>query len=112
MTPPYLFNSNGSLATRPVIQSAPGTVRAGNTFTVQMNTTGNHSFSMVHISSVTHSVNNDQRRIPLEIVSKNGSSFSLRLPSNQNVSVVGVYYLFAMNANGVPSVADDVRISF
>ena len=33
--PPYLFQSNGSLATRPTITSAPATISYGNNFTVQ-----------------------------------------------------------------------------
>ena len=33
--PPYLFQSNGSLATRPTISSAPASISYGNPFTVQ-----------------------------------------------------------------------------
>jgi galactose oxidase len=55
-------------------------------------------------------VNNDQRRIPLEVVSQSGSSFSLKIPSNSNVALLGVYFLFAMNANGVPSVGETLHI--
>jgi galactose oxidase len=110
LTPPYLYNSNGSLATRPSIQASPTTARAGNVITVTMNVDANHTFSLVKMSAVTHSVNNDQRRIPLGIASKSGSTFSLQIPSNTNVALPGYYFLFAMNASGVPSVARTIRI--
>lgn len=111
LSPPYLFNTNGSLATRPSIQSSPTTARAGDTISVAVDTSGEHTFAMVRASAVTHSVNNDQRRVPLSVVSKSGNSFSLKIPANRNVSLTGVYYLFAMNANGVPSIGEDIRIA-
>lgn len=106
-----MFNSNGSLAARPSIQSAPATAKAGDTISVTVDTSGAHTFALVRASAVTHSVNNDQRRIPLSIVSKNGNSFSLKIPANKNVSLTGYYFLFAMNSNGVPSIGEDIRIA-
>lgn len=111
LTPPYLYDASGNLATRPVIQSNPTSAKAGNTITVTMNTNQAHTFALVRTSAVTHSVNTDQRRIPLPVASKAGSSFSLKIPSNQNIALTGIYYLFAMNADGVPSVANDIRIA-
>jgi galactose oxidase len=110
LTPPYLFNSDGSLATRPSIQSSPATGKAGDVITVEMDNDESHSFAFIKISAVTHSVNNDQRRFPLEVVNRNGSKFSLKIPSNKNVALPGFYFLFAMNSKGVPSVARTIRI--
>jgi galactose oxidase len=110
LTPPYMLNANGSLATRPSIQSSPTTANAGNVITVTMDTAGSHTFALIKASAVTHSVNNDQRRVPLEIASQNGSTFSLQIPSNTNVILPGFYFLFAMNADGVPSVGATIRI--
>jgi galactose oxidase len=110
LTPPYLFNADGSSASRPSIQSSPGSAKAGNIITVTTNTGGNHSFSLVKLSAVTHSVNNDQRRVPLSVSSKDGANFQLKIPDNKNVILPGYYFLFAMNSNGVPSVAKIIRI--
>jgi galactose oxidase len=75
-----------------------------------MDTAGSHTFAMVKASAVTHSVNNDQRRMPLAVVSQTGGAFTLRIPANVNVALPGFYFLFAMNANGVPSVAESFHI--
>ena len=63
-SPPYLFNANGSLRRRPVIRTAPAKATTGTTITVTTNST-TPSFSLIRMAAVTHSVNNDQRRIPL-----------------------------------------------
>jgi galactose oxidase len=111
LTPPYLFNRDGSLATRPTIQSFPASVNAGDVIDVVMNTDGSHTFALVKASAVTHSVNNDQRRFPLPVVTQLGSTFSLKIADNPNVALPGHYFLFAMNANGVPSVGVTVRVN-
>jgi galactose oxidase len=105
-----MFNPDGSLATRPSIQSFPATAKAGAIITVQMNTDGSHTFALIKASAATHSVNNDQRRFPLLLVSQNGSTFNLKIPDSQNVALPGYYFLFAMNTNGVPSIGETVRI--
>jgi galactose oxidase len=110
LTPPYLFNADGSLATRPSIQSFPSTAKAGDVINVVMNTDASHTFAVVKASAVTHSVNNDQCRFPLGVVTKSGSTFSLKIVDNTSVALPGYYFLFAMNTNGVPSVGETIRI--
>jgi Domain of unknown function (DUF1929) len=83
---------------------------AGSTISVTMNTAGSHTFAMIKASAVTHGVNNDQRRLPLQLESQNGSLFSLRIAANVNVALPGYYFLFAMNAAGVPSIGETFRI--
>jgi len=108
-TPPYLLNSNGTPATRPVIVSAPQQVLLGGTLavTTQDPVTG---FVLMRLSAVTHTVSNDQRRIPLRIASTSGSSYTLSVPSDPGVALPGYYMLFAMNSAGTPSVASTVQI--
>jgi galactose oxidase len=77
---------------------------------VVMNTSGSHTFALIKTSAVTHSVNNDQRRVPLRVLVRTESTFQLRIPINKNVALPGDYFLFAMNANGVPSVGATIRI--
>ena len=109
-TPPYLLNADGSDATRPTIVAAPTTATAGSTIQV---TTGTQitKFSLMRMSTVTHTVNTDQRRIPLTSTAKSGNTASLTLPADRGVLVPGNYQLFAVDGNGVPSVASTIMIS-
>jgi galactose oxidase len=109
-TPPYLLNADGSARTRPTIATAPATAAAGSTIKV---TTGAPvaKFSLMRMSTVTHSVNTDQRRIPVTASSVSGNTASLKLPADRGVLVPGSYLLFAIDGNGVPSVATTIRIS-
>ena len=108
LTPPYLLNADGTAAPRPVIISAPANGTAGGTLAVSTDTAA--SFALVRLSAVTHSINNDQRRIPLQISARNGNSYTLQLPADLGIILPGYYMLFALNANGVPSVSRTVRI--
>lgn len=109
-TPPYLLNSDGSLRTRPTITSAPTSVATGQTITV---TTGGpvKQFSMVRYGESTHSVDNDQRRIPLSIVSSGRDTYQLAIPSDPGIALPGPYMLFALNAHGTPSVSTTILIT-
>jgi hypothetical protein len=109
-SPPYLFNADGSLATRPTIASAPTSTQTGQTISV---TTGAPvaSFVMIRYGEATHSVDNDQRRIPLSIQSSSGDTYTLSIPSDPGVALPGPYMLFAINASGTPSVAATVTVS-
>jgi galactose oxidase len=111
ISPPYLLNANGTAATQPVISSAPSAAVLGSNIAV---TTASPvvSFVLMRLSSVTHTVNNDQRRIPLQVASTSGaSSYTLAIPSNPGIVLPGYYWLFALNAQGVPSVGAVILIS-
>jgi len=111
LTPPYLLNADGSFASRPAITALGSTVvPLGGTLSVATSTPVS-SFALVRMSSVTHTVNNDQRRIPLAGTTTDGANYVLTLPSDPGVAVPGQYMLFAMNALGVPSVAQVLRVS-
>ena len=108
-SPPYLFKADGTPATRPAITTAPGTAALGANVTVTTDRAVN-AFSLVRMGSVTHSVNTDQRRIPLTASAVNGTSYTLPIPSDPGVVTPGFYMLFAMDANGVPSIAKPVQV--
>ncbi|WP_264354766.1 discoidin domain-containing protein [Pseudarthrobacter sp. MM222] len=109
-TPPYLLNADGSARTRPAIVTAPATAAAGSTIAVTTAAPAT-KFSLMRMSTVTHTVNTDQRRIPLTATSVSGSTASLKLPTDRGVLVPGTYMLFAIDSKGVPSVASTIRIS-
>ena len=107
-TPPYLLNADGTAHPRPSVTTAPTTAARGSAILVT--TSGpTPTFSLSRMSTVTHSINTDQRRIPLLPTGVNGNTASLAIPSDPGVVVPGYYLLFAMDANGVPSVAKTIR---
>jgi galactose oxidase len=110
-SPPYLFNSDGSTATRPVISGVSATrLRAGATITVTMGNTAATRFSLIRMGSVTHSVNSDQRRIALTQVTQSSTRHTITLPADYGVLIPGYCYLFALSSSGAPSVAMTVQI--
>ncbi|SFV17834.1 galactose oxidase early set domain-containing protein, partial [Pseudoduganella namucuonensis] len=109
LTPPYLFNADGSAATRPSITSAPSQVSYESA--VQVKTGGAVSaFSLIRLSAVTHSINNDQRRVPLIFTATDAENYTLRMPENSGIAPPGYYMLFALDANGVPSISTTLRL--
>lgn len=110
-SPAYLFNSNGTPATRPVISAiSASSVIVGNTFTVTTNS-GGAAFSLVRYGSSTHTVNTDQRRIPLTPISVSGTTYTLRVPADSGISLPGYWMVFTMNAQGTPSLARSIRVT-
>ena len=109
-TPPYLYDASGALAARPTISSvSTGATAVGTSFTV---TTGGavDSFSIIRLTSTTHTVNTDQRRIALTPSATAGTTYTLDIPADPGVAVPGVWYIFAL-AGGVPSVASYLTIT-
>lgn len=109
-SPPYLFNSDGTPATQPVITSAPTSATDGQTIAVTTDSPVS-SFSMVRYGESTHAADDDQRRIPLSIVSSSGNTYQLAIPSDPGIALPGPYMLFAMNSAGTPSVATTISVS-
>ncbi len=117
LTPPYLLNANGSAATRPALIAASTSTSATLGGTIAAGTTGQvASFVLMRLSATTHTVNNDQRRIPLSISSTTALSggsyaYTLKMPSaDPGVVLPGYYMLFALNSSGVPSVSTTIQI--
>jgi len=108
-TPPYLLNSDGTTRTRPVINSAPASTTTGSTIPVTTNS-ATLRFALVRMGAVTHSVDTDQRRIPLTPTTVNGTAYSLPIPSDKGTVLPGNYMLFALDANGTPSVSKIINI--
>lgn len=61
-------------------------------------------------ASATHSVNTDQRRIPLSFTGNQSSGYTVTMPSDPGVAPPGTYMLFALDDEGVPSVAHMTRL--
>ena len=108
-TPPYLYNANGTLATRPQITSGPGFMRPGETYNVQ-GTADITRFSMVRMGATTHAVNTDSRFVWVPATQDGNGGFDLTPTANGNVLIPGYWMLFGLNAAGVPSVAHVVQV--
>jgi galactose oxidase len=110
LTPPYLLNADGSPAMRPVITEAPPLAAPGTTITVKTDTAVT-KFALIRMAAVTHSINNDQRRVPLTITGGGpAAGYVLPLPADRGNLLPGNYMLFALNSAGRPSVAKVIQI--
>lgn len=114
-SPPYLFNSNGTLATRPTIINDLTSIIYGQSFSVQI---GNVAASqigevvLVRLPSVTHTLNFDQRRVVLPPPTVlNQQTISVAAPTDVNECPPGPYMLFVLGPNRVPSVAKIVFVN-
>jgi len=120
LTPPYLLNADSSAATRPGIMAATPSATLGGSITITTQAAASYapvaSFALMRLSSVTHTVNNDQRRIPFSTALGNATvtgaqSWQLAIPSDPGVVLPGYYMLFALSASGVPSVSTTVQLT-
>jgi hypothetical protein len=111
-TPPYLYNSNGSLATRPTITSVnPGVIGYGTSFQVQTPDAANiSSVVLMRNGSPTHAFDQEQRMVGLTFTAGSGL-LNVTGPLNGNIAPPGYYMLFILNNSGVPSVAKFVQVS-
>ncbi|MBO9664005.1 PA14 domain-containing protein [Dokdonella sp.] len=111
-TPPYLYKKDGSgeLAPQPGILEAPTAVAYDETFPI-LTSAPNAIASVVlmRASSVTHSVDFEQRRVPLQHRVVDGV-LQATAPANANLAPPGYYMLFIVDADGVPSVAEMVQV--
>jgi hypothetical protein len=109
-SPPYLFQADGTLAPRPAIDAAPASTSYGAAMEIA---TGNPAaiskVALVRLGAVTHSVDMEQRYIPLSFTA-GATSITTTAPANANVAPPGPYMLFIIDANGVPSVARMVSV--
>jgi hypothetical protein len=111
-TPPYLFKHDGSgeLAPRPLLESAPAEVAYGTPFDIGTPDAASvRKLSLIRLGAVTHSVNMEQRYVPLSFTA-GSASLTATGPANANVAPPGMYMLVAVDANGVPSVARMVTV--
>lgn len=108
--PPYLFNRDGSRATRPRIVGSPARAFVGQSivFRTDSNVV---SFSLIRFGATTHTVNTDQRRIPLKPKRNDNNNYGVDLPTDPGVLIKGPYLLFALNDKGTPSVGVQIIIN-
>jgi len=68
------------------------------------------TFALIRQSSVTQSVNMDQRSALLAEVIAPGQGIDISAPADANLAPPGFYMLFVVSAEGVPSLSTMVQI--
>jgi hypothetical protein len=109
-SPPYLFQADGTPAARPAIGSAPTSTGYGAAIDIATASPASiKKVALVRLGAVTHSVNMEQRYIPLSFTA-GAASLTATAPANANIAPPGPYMLFIVDSNGVPSVARMVSV--
>ncbi len=111
-SPPYLFNSNGTAATRPSITSlTTAKIGYGAAFQVKTPDAANiASVVLMRNGAVTHAFNMDQRYVGLSYTVGSGV-LNVTGPPTGNIAPPGYYMLFILNDAGVPSMASVVQVT-
>jgi hypothetical protein len=106
--PPYLFHGQ-----RPEIVTVPSKLTYNTLFDIETPTPDDIAYvALIRPSSVTHSLNTDQRYVGLEIVSSSYSKLRVKSPPDGNIAPPGYYMLFVLDQKEIPSIAKFVHLSF
>ncbi|KAJ3328663.1 hypothetical protein HDU76_009530 [Blyttiomyces sp. JEL0837] len=109
-TPYYLLTGQP----RPTIETADSTLSVKSNNVIKISTTQCHfecKFELIRFSSATHTVNQDQMRVPLDVKYEGPEKAKLSVPHESLPFVLpGYYMLFAISEHGVPSNATSVRV--
>ena len=105
-SPPYLFRGS-----RPVVTAAAGTAALGSTFAFESPDAASiRAVNLLSIGSTTHTFNMNQRINRLSFTSS-GTTVTARLDSDRTRQLPGYYMMFALNADGVPSIGRMIRVT-
>ncbi len=105
-SPPYLFRGP-----RPQITGAPPNCTYNETIFIQSPQAANIRWvNFVKNGVTTHSFDNGQRLVGVEIVSQAGGTIGAKVTNNPNIAPPGWYMLFLVDTNGVPSVAEWIQL--
>jgi hypothetical protein len=109
-SPPYLFNSTGGPAVRPVIAAAPQVLHYGQTFLVKTPDAASvKEVALIRPGAVTHAFDMEQRLVGMTFTPAPGG-LNVKAPVNGNLAPPGYYMLFIVNSAGVPSVGGFVHL--
>ncbi len=109
-SPPYLFDENNQLATRPDLTVSDTDVSYGTTLQATSEAAAKvKRVTLIKTGAVTHSFDMEQRfmELPFKV---NGQSLDIQLPSSSHLATPGYYLLFALDAAGVPSIAQSLHL--
>ncbi|WP_206795469.1 discoidin domain-containing protein [Amycolatopsis sp. MtRt-6] len=108
-TPPYLLHPDGTPRPRPAITSAPATAATGATLTIGTDRAIT-AVALMRVGSATHTVDTDQRRVPLTPAKVSPTGYRITVPASRGVAPPGRYLLYALDADGVPSIGKEITL--
>ena len=110
-SPPYLFNADGTPATRPVMSGIDQSIHYGASFYIRTPYPADiKSVVMIRPGAVTHAFDMEQRLVGLSFTSSNGQLY-VKAPANGNLAPPGYYMVFILDSKGVPSKASFVHLT-
>ena len=115
-TPPYLLDAKSNPVPRPqIVKTDPAnSVTIGSKITIQTREKVG-GFAIMRAGSATHSINTDQRRVPLETRvmddDEDELSYIVKIPADTGIMIPGSWMLFAINEDGVPSLGTAMECS-
>jgi hypothetical protein len=113
-SPPYLFQRGGGRSARPVIVQTPGQIPYGGHFDLRMAGRADQIGSVVLLRSDhnTHSLTTGDRYVKLAFAPNGPATGDLRVtaPKVPAQAVPGIYMLFVVDRNGVPSIGRRVDL--
>ena len=110
-TPPYLITTTNSSLTRPHIKNVKQEVSYGEEVIVETNLAEEiTNVTIVKPSSVTHSLNTDQRCIELDIINVKYDSLVIKMPDDSCIAPPGYYMLFILKKLETPSKSKFIRL--
>ncbi|MEM7067909.1 MAG: galactose oxidase early set domain-containing protein [Pseudomonadota bacterium] len=106
LTPEYLFEDNGDqVSDRPEILHAPGNVETGSNFRITVDDTSDiGKISFIKSGAATHARNADTRFVELDYKIIDENTVQVEIPE-ANIAIPGLWMLFVVDNDGVPSVA-------
>jgi hypothetical protein len=112
-TPPYLMKDNPSeLFPHPTIKNVKPQVSYGKDIVIESDQAEEITLvTIIKPSSVTHSLNTDQRCIELEITDTKKNEITVKVQNNSNIAPPGYYMLFILNKKETPSKAKFIQLT-
>ncbi|KAJ3105518.1 hypothetical protein HDU97_007997 [Phlyctochytrium planicorne] len=105
--PPYMTSG----VSRPAIKSAPEKASHGSTIIIEVDPAVKiSSLALIRYTTTTHNTNTDQRFLGPNLLFNNGTHIIFKIPASTGLAPPGNYHLFAVTADGIPSVAKTVLI--
>ena len=110
-SPPYLFNADGTPATRPVISRIDQAIHYGANFYIRTPYPRDiKSVVLIRPGAVTHAFDMEQRLVGMTFTYNNDQLY-VKAPANGNFAPPGYYMVFILDSKGVPSKAAFVRLT-
>ena len=110
--PGYLFDSAGGAAPRPEITDAPNAIDPFGTFEIKVDDPSDiDRLTFVKNGATTHGFNMEARFVELPFTVGANDTLTVDQPDNANILTPGYWMLFAIDDDGVPSLAKTVKVN-